>query len=303
MKFVVLLLVLLGVGYFPGTLEAAPEIVLPHKAESYYVYDLKDNRVLFEKNSLVVRPIASLTKLMTAVVAKEFIPENGVIYVSPNAFKTLGAWAGIREGERFTRNDALRPLLLNSDNDIAVAFTEYPMTPNFITHMNSKAREIGMYSTTFVEGSGLDSRNVSTVRDYAKLLAYVRINHPDLFNISREATYSTKSISGHPYTFKNNSGLINHPERVGGKSGYISASGRTMGSVFSVKDSAGNTRDIAVVTFKSLSQEEGEDSRALVEYTRTRLNLEEKLRVLIAQYNDLLLALKKQQSLTQSNAL
>jgi D-alanyl-D-alanine endopeptidase (penicillin-binding protein 7) len=255
---------------------SAFQVSLPHNAESYLVLDMNSDDVLISREPNTVRPIASLTKLMTAVIALEYIPSSALITISPTAFATLGQWAGLALGDQFYRDDALRPLLLSSDNDIAVAFTEYPLPQSFISLMNDKAREIGMNSTRFVEGSGLSAQNVSTAEDYSRLLRYVHEYHPLLLDISREITYKAQNVQGKHYTFINNSGLKNMSERIGGKSGFITASGRTMGTIFEI-DSNGRLYTLSIVTLKSHKNEEGEDTRALLHAARNEIRNRERL--------------------------
>jgi D-alanyl-D-alanine endopeptidase (penicillin-binding protein 7) len=150
-------------------------------AHSNIVYNHSDNKIEYEENMNQVRPMASLTKLMTAllVVESNLDLEEQVTYHGRVWFS-----------KKVTRQELLDSLLIRSDNNAAEALARsWPSGRDaFIRAMNAKAQELGMLNTTYADASGLDNRNVSTVLDLSKLVLAVS-KYRLLSNIS-----TTKSL-------------------------------------------------------------------------------------------------------------
>jgi D-alanyl-D-alanine endopeptidase (penicillin-binding protein 7) len=132
-------------------------------AHSNIVYNITDNKIVEEENRLDVRPIASLTKLMTALLVvesnldlEEKVNYRGVLWFS----------------KRVSRQELLDSLLIRSDNAAANALADsWPGGRKvFVETMNTRARELGMFQTMYADPSGLDDRNVSTAEDLTKII-------------------------------------------------------------------------------------------------------------------------------------
>lgn len=145
------------------------------RANAALVMDAQTGEVLFSKNSSTARPMASITKLMTAVVVAdarldmaEPITLEPIDFVGPKAASTK-----LRVGDEMNRAEVLLMALMRSENPAAAALARaYPGGKDaFIRAMNAKARELGMSSTHYFESTGLDVRNVSSARDLAILVA------------------------------------------------------------------------------------------------------------------------------------
>ncbi|SDB95545.1 serine hydrolase [Acinetobacter boissieri] len=145
------------------------------KAGSALVMDAQTGEVLFSKNSSTARPMASITKLMTAVVIadahlnmSEQITLDQVDFVGPKQASTK-----LRIGDQMNRAEVLLMALMKSENPAAAALARtYPGGKvAFISAMNLKAQQLGMHSTRYFESTGLDARNVSSARDLAILVA------------------------------------------------------------------------------------------------------------------------------------
>lgn len=141
------------------------------------VMDAQTGQVIYEKNADVARPIASLSKLMTAViVAESNLDMNETITVSPLDFKTPKKSGSdrLKVGDQLNRAEVLLMMLMKSENPAAKALarTDPQGYDAFIAKMNAKARELGMTQTQFYDPSGLDSRNVASPRDLAILAKY-----------------------------------------------------------------------------------------------------------------------------------
>lgn len=139
------------------------------------VIDHNSGAILYDKNIDAVHPIASLTKLMTAIVVLDSgISLDATIRIeNDDVDMERGSRSKMRVGEVLSRRDMLRLALMSSENRAASALarTSPGGRNTFIAAMNQRAMRIGMQSTSFVDSSGLSNRNISTARDLAKLVA------------------------------------------------------------------------------------------------------------------------------------
>lgn len=148
--------------------------------------------VLFEKNADAKRPIASVTKVMTALLLMEEIDKGNIKYddlitASENAEAMGGSQIYLEVGEKMTVDDMLKALMVASGNDAAVAIGEHISgnLPDFIALMNKRAKELGMNNTHFVNPNGLpDDNHYSTARDVAIMSRTLVENHPDITKYS-----------------------------------------------------------------------------------------------------------------------
>ncbi|CNB27264.1 D-alanyl-D-alanine endopeptidase [Yersinia pseudotuberculosis] len=141
---------------------------------SAMVVDLQTNKVIYANNADKVVPIASITKLMTAMVVLDAkLPLDEILSVDIDQTKELkGVFSRVRVNSEISRKDMLLLTLMSSENRAAASLAHhYPGGYNaFIKAMNAKAKSLGMTSTHYVEPTGLSINNVSTARDLAKLL-------------------------------------------------------------------------------------------------------------------------------------
>lgn len=195
---------------------------VPHKDPKYIapvIYpkgviaiDMDTRTVLFEKNPDEQLPIASLTKLMTALIIMEEEQLNSEVTISPNAAYEAGSQAYLQVGETYNVRDLLLALLIPSGNDAAVALAEFnaESEENFVKKMNDRALKMGLRNTHFANPNGLDHPdNYSSARDVSiisrKLLQYdfirevVKLRQRDITTINGEHShtlYSTNQILG-----------------------------------------------------------------------------------------------------------
>ena len=225
---------------FPHTLSAAAVLAA----------DLETGQILFEKERSQVHPTASVTKLMTGLVALETINRFKLLTVTDAAVETFGDSAGFVAGEVFRSEDLLYPLILVSSNDAAAVYEAQGW--RFVDTMNEKANAIGLTRTHFADASGMSSENVSTAEDLFRLLRYISRHKKPLFTLSglREHTLTSQGVRRvHHWTnlnWPNGDGRF-----VGGKSGFTRDALETIAGVFNIRFSEHGERPVAIVMLGS----------------------------------------------------
>lgn len=199
---------------------------------SALVQDQTTGSVLFEKNSGVVVPIASITKLMTAMVALDAQPAlDEVMAISDSDVDLLkGTHSRLLVGTRLTREEMLRLALMSSENRAASALSRYYPggRPAFVAAMNRKAASLGLTDTHFEDPTGLTSANVSTARDLARMVEAAH-QYPLIRAFTTTAEYDV-AVKGRPQTFRNTNVLVRNSDWDIGlsKTGYISEAGKCL---------------------------------------------------------------------------
>lgn len=222
-----LLLTALIIVFFPKSAFAMAD-----SAGSACLINALTGEVIFEKNADDRRPMASTTKIMTAIAAIENSSMDEVVEISKNAERQEGSSAYIRAGNKMYMEDLLYGLMLNSGNDAAVAIAEHisGSTEAFADLMNNKAKEIGADNTSFVNPNGLDDeKHFTTARDLALITRYA-LNNADFAKI-----VSTKEILKHPIDLDEDLWYINHNRLlktydgcIGVKTGFTKTAGRCL---------------------------------------------------------------------------
>lgn len=198
-------------------------------ANAYLLKNLTLGDVTIQHNSDQLLPIASLTKLATAVVARRLIDPDERITVGRNVMATYGNTAGFKVGETFKASDLIYPLLMVSSNDSAEAFALAYGRQKFIRAMNDWAQSIGAYRTYFADASGLSPLNVSTANDLSIMIDWIRKNDPTIIEVS---ALKSKTIRSH--TWVNPTHFLSWSYYVGGKNGYTTEANRTGVSLFAL---------------------------------------------------------------------
>lgn len=143
------------------------------------VIDVKTGRLLYSKNATVRRSIASTTKIMTALIALENGCLDDTVTISSRAARIWGSNINLQTGQKYTLNELLYGLLLNSGNDASIAIAEHisGSVEAFVEKMNQKARELGAYETSYANTHGLDAAgHYSTAYDLARIARYALEN-------------------------------------------------------------------------------------------------------------------------------
>jgi D-alanyl-D-alanine endopeptidase (penicillin-binding protein 7) len=196
------------------------------------VIDQSSSETLFEKNSHVALPIASITKLMTSLVVVEANQNlDEILTVSEeDVDRKRYSHSRLRIGSQLTRANMLHIALMSSENRAAATLgRHYPGgLPAFIAAMNAKAVELGMTNSRFADPTGLSSANVSSARDLARLVV-AAYQHPLIREYSTDSHYAVEP-GGPTLEYRNSNGLIENPEWAIGlqKTGYIAEAGRCL---------------------------------------------------------------------------
>lgn len=197
------------------------------------IYDERSQRPLYSKNTDMRAPIASITKLMTAMVVLDAAqPLNQQVEIDMADMDTLkGTHSRLRIGMSFPRSEMLKLALMSSENRAAAALARnYPGgTTAAIRAMNAKARELGMNDTRFLDPTGLNSDNVSTAQDLVKMVSAAR-RYKLIHQYTTTASHSVEGWGGREMLFKNTNPLVKNDDwEIGvSKTGFINEAGRCL---------------------------------------------------------------------------
>jgi len=218
------------------------------QARSGILLDYHSEDILFELEPDAIIYPASMTKIMTAIVAFDLIKENKIslddkFTVSNNAWRLSQAGYSsmfIMVNDQVTVEDLLRGIIIASGNDACVALAEgiAGSEENFADMMNEKAGEIGMTSTNFTNSSGInDPDNISTVRDIALMSKYLIKNYPIFYEMFAEKTFTWDRTGGDPIRQGNRNPLLYKNVGVDGvKTGYLAVERYSLASSMKKKD-------------------------------------------------------------------
>lgn len=233
-------------------------------AKAFLVGDLNTGEVIFSKNQDQKFPIASLSKLMTALVATEINISDETAQVSKKALATYGTNGELRLGEKIKTSDLLYPLLLESSNDAAEVIAEEFGRESFISKMNQEAEKLQMTSSSFEDPSGLNRNNQSTVSDMFKLTGYLVQQKPDLLSITAKRSYSNKK-----HSWSNISQFLGKEGYFGGKSGYTDMAMQTVVSLFDLPLGQSGNRPIAITLLQSSDRKK--DVESILKYLKKNI--------------------------------
>ena len=189
-----------------------------------------NTKVLFEKEGELRLPIASLTKLMTALVTVKHYDPTQQIVITSRAVAEEENLGQLRAGDVFPAQDLLYPLLMESSNDAAAALAQVVGRGVFVELMNLEARELGLFNTYFLNPTGLDPDdpqgpvNYSTSKDLALLVSYIVRTYPGIFDILAIPQQDLLHKGAFHHTMKNTNELLSFEgwptPIVGGKTGW-----------------------------------------------------------------------------------
>lgn len=202
-------------------------------AESAVLIHEQSKYPLYAKNADFKVPIASLTKVMTAVVSLETYKLTDIIEVKKENTEVTPTVIDLKPGEKISVESLLYGLLMHSGNDAALALASGKMTNDeFVSTMNTKALELGLSNTKFKDPAGLDDQGVSSAMDIAILFSYA-LKNPEFQKIVATSDMAVTSEDGSiVHTLKNSNrlttGELPLPGIIGGKTGYTPDAGHTL---------------------------------------------------------------------------
>ena len=249
-------------------------------AKTVILQDFLSGKILFEKKpDLRIFP-ASMTKIMTSIVAFDLIKQGQLeldekFFVSENAWRLSQAGYSsmfIMVGDQISVENLLRGIIVSSGNDACIALAEgiAGTEEEFAIMMTSKANEIGMTNTNFANSSGINHPdNLSTVRDIMIMSAYLIKNYPELYKYFKEKEFTWDRTGGEPITQGNRNPLLYKKIGVDGiKTGFLSYEKYSLAS--SIKRN--NRRLIAVVSGFKTRNERSKESQKLLTWGLTNFD-------------------------------
>lgn len=235
------------------------------------IYDRASGRAVYEKNGNKQTPMASTTKIMTAIIVLENTNLKDVVTVDSKSASIGGSRLGLKKNDKITVNDLLYGLMLRSGNDAASALAIYVAgsIQNFADMMNSKAKELGLINTHFVVPHGLDNAgHYTTAYELAKITDYALKNETFKKIVSTSST--SININGIPKGITNTNKLLNSVSGVYGvKTGFTNGAGRCL--VTACKKN--NMDIITVIIGADTSNIRNADTKKLIEYVEENFEL------------------------------
>ncbi|MFA5188631.1 MAG: serine hydrolase [Patescibacteria group bacterium] len=221
-------------------------------AESIVAVDVKSGKILYQKNSDEIRPIASITKLMTALVFLDHNPGwTKETFTIPSDLR-YGSTPHLKDGEIITVKDLFYTALVASDNTAIIALTRIAgfNEDQFVQKMNEKAKSLGLAETQFADPSGLDPNNQSSAKDVAKLLNYA-LQNEELKKVTTTEAYEFQAmtkVKSRTVKLYNTDRLVHsYLDIVGGKTGSLNEAGYCL----AVKIKGASEQEILIVVLGS----------------------------------------------------
>ena len=235
------------------------------------IYDRASGRILYEKNGNKQTPMASTTKIMTAIVVLENANLKDVVTIDAKAAGTGGSRLEIKKNDKITVNDLLYGLMLRSGNDAAVALANYVggSIEGFAEMMNNKAEEMGLKNSHFIVPHGLDNEgHYTTAYELAKMADYaLKI---DKFKEIVSTKSTTITINGYPRTITNTNQLLGSVSGVYGvKTGFTNGAGRCLVSACKRED----LDIITVIIGADTSNQRTADTIKLIKYANEKFDM------------------------------
>ena len=262
-------------------------------AKEAILLDYNSNEILFKKNENLKISPASLTKIMTSIIAFDLI-KKGELKLDEKIIVSTKAWRMSKSGyssmfimpnDKITIENLLKGIIVASGNDACIALAEgiAGSEESFALMMNEKAKDIGMKNTNFSNSSGIFSEsNFSTVEDIALMSSYLIKNYPELYKMYSLKTFTWERTGGKPISQPNRNSLLFRNSNVDGiKTGHLNDSGYALAA--SLKN--GERRLISVISGTASNAERTRESLKLLNYALISTDL-----ISIKKNNELLVA-------------
>jgi D-alanyl-D-alanine endopeptidase (penicillin-binding protein 7) len=236
-------------------------------APSAALIDTRSGEVLFSQGDDRIVPIASITKLMSAMVILELQPDWKKSVTIESGDNALAGIQYLHVGDRLSAEETFKVMLVGSANNAAMALSRSlgVSRETFVARMNSKARELGLFHTAFTDPTGYAPENVSTSLDVARL-AYAALERPEIREALTRTEFVVRTYAGAerrvPATNELLQSFLNEGEFtiVGGKTGYTEEAGYTL----VLRARKGDADVIAVTLGSATSEDRFQDAKSLL---------------------------------------
>lgn len=246
-----------------------------------FVWDVRNQQALYEKNSEVVLPLASITKLMTTLLTYELFDPKAKTNIPLAAILQDGD-IGLFAGEEFATGDLQKLALVSSSNDAAFALGanvgealgNREPTAQFVTGMNVRADELGLDTLEFKNMTGLDISvsepgAVGSARDVSLLMAYIVEHYPEILDPTTESVTRVYNLEGAYHEVHNTNDLVgNIPNLIGSKTGFTDLAGGNLTIAFD----AGFNRPIVITVLGSTRDGRFKDVEKLIKAVQASFN-------------------------------
>jgi len=229
-------------------------------ARAYIAGNIETGEIYAEYHPSSILPVASMSKLVTAFVVTNELSIDKDIEITKESTNVPPDKSALKEGERFTVLELLKPLLLASSNVAAEALLSTTDRAYFLELMSSYSWEIGMPSTFFADPSGVSPHNVASAYDLFALAQYLYTSRPDILEITRTVGAEMATTTEHGFhAFLSTHPFASDPRFIGGKTGRTPEAGDTMLTILRIGDQA-----VAIVVLGSRYEGRAVDTRLLI---------------------------------------
>ncbi len=230
-------------------------------AKAYLVGNITTSHIYSENNSSSILPVASISKLITALTAMSAMSSTTRVTITEEEATVPPDGSNIAAGETYSITELLYPLLLSSSNIAAEAIASSRDRVAFPALMSSYSLEIGMLNTSFADPSGLSSYNRSTAKDLFTLAKYLYDYRPDILALTRTYITGVATTTDHgSHIFSSIHPFANDPRFIGGKTGRTTAAGETMMTILNI-----NGQSIVFIVLGSDIGTREHDTRLLID--------------------------------------
>ncbi|MES2314991.1 MAG: hypothetical protein V4524_03615 [Patescibacteria group bacterium] len=209
----------------------------PITASAYLVGNVATGKIYISSHAAQVSPVASMSKLITAIVGTNTISPTTTIEITPLETNVASDTSNLIAGEKFEFKDLLYPLLLNSSNVAAEAIASSTARTHFLELMSNSAWEINMPTAYFADPSGLDPHNQASAKDIFALAQYLYTYRPDILAITHTVHTQVGTTTDHgAHSFDSIHPFSIDPRFIGGKTGRTREAGETMLTILRIED-------------------------------------------------------------------
>lgn len=262
----------------PSVISAAPTTTSPLasatqdpneiSAKAYLVGDTATGKIYIERNDAAALPVASVSKLITALVANMSFSSTTRITITKDEAALPPDGSNISAGETYSVSELMYPLLLDSSNIAAEALASSSNKLNFLELMSSYAWEVGMPDTFFADSSGLSMYNQASAKDIFTLSQYLYKYRPDILTLTRTRVMAVGTTTDHgSHIFASIHPFVDDPRFIGGKTGRTVSAGETMLTVLNI-----NNHPISFIVLGSDLGARERDTRLLIDKVQGLIN-------------------------------